>query len=67
MANITIIQAGRFLDSLDNGDTVVTGDAMLDAVERYFVGDLRLDHIRSLPNPNRIGILDRYVATMDSF
>ena len=48
------------LDRMKCGERIVTNDAELDAM--LALDDDSVYEIRSLPNPNRVGVLDVYVA-----
>ena len=46
-----------------SGSKVVCSDAELDKIEAYV--HPAIDHMRSLPNPERVGILDAYIVWID--
>lgn len=52
------------LEAMKRGETVVTNDQELDII--MTTGDDALLHMRSLPNPDRVGLLDQYVAWIGS-
>ena len=51
------------LDRMKCGNTVITNDRELDAMRD--TGDEAYYVVRTLPNPNRCGVLDQYRAWID--
>ena len=52
------------IQALQRGEKVIIGDAGLDLIQAFF--PKVSEKIASLPNPNRVGILDQYVAWIKS-
>ena len=48
------------LEAMKNGETIITNDFEMD--QMGLLDDDTMNKVRSLPNPNRCGIMDKYIA-----
>ncbi len=56
--------AASALDRMQHGQTIVLSDTVLDAMVQADMANniSALDNLRTLPNPDRVGMLDKYVG-----
>jgi hypothetical protein len=62
---ITKEQIDAKLAEMTSGGHAILSDALLDAMADMYPDDARLNRLRTVPNPNRVGVLDQYVGTID--
>ena len=48
------------LNRMKNGEKIITNDKEMD--QMLELGDDAINWVRSLPNPGRVGIMDKYTA-----
>lgn len=62
MITYNVDAARQKLDRLKRGERCVTNDIELDAILEHCTDDPARYEIRSIPNPQRCGVLDQYIA-----
>lgn len=51
------------LDAMKRGERVITNEEQMEEMMR--LESETMDDVRSIPNPNRVGVKDQYVAWID--